>query len=233
MHINNWDKWQSFRKDRGTPPWIKVHRNLLSNTEWVSLSDKEKGHLISIWILAADRNGEIPDDPSMIMRMAMLEQKPNINKFIELGFIAAPCQPLDSQVTKQSREEGEESRGEESRGDMPSKTNIAETVLTHLNETANRKYKPVSTNIDLIKARLDEGYELQDLIDVIDHKTKEWISDDKMFKFLRPSTLFGKDKFSQYSGETGSAPKEEIDDLSWAEEGATIHSINQEVITHG
>ncbi len=59
MEIANWDKWQTFRKDRGTPPWIKVYRNLLSNEQWVELTDSEKGQLVSIWILAADKNGQI------------------------------------------------------------------------------------------------------------------------------------------------------------------------------
>ena len=87
MEINNWDRWQTFRKDRGTPPWIKVYRNLFSNPEWAGLSDAEKGHLVSIWILAADKAGTIPDDPSVVQRMCMLTGTPNINKFIELGFL--------------------------------------------------------------------------------------------------------------------------------------------------
>lgn len=100
MKVENWDKWQTFRKDRGTPPWIKVYRNLLSNEQWVELSDSEKGQLISIWILAADKNGHIPDNPKMIQRMAMLDSKPNLNKFIELEFLSTTCQPPDNQEKK-------------------------------------------------------------------------------------------------------------------------------------
>ena len=124
MKITNWDKWQTFRKDRGTPPWIKVYRNLLSNEQWVSLTDTEKGHLVSIWILAADKNGSIPDEPKMIKRMAMLDSNPNINKFIELGFLSTTCQPtgnheLDScpqhDTPEESRDRVEKSRGEKSK----------------------------------------------------------------------------------------------------------------------
>ena len=46
MKVSGWAKWQTFRTDRGTPPWIKVHRNLFSNPEWVSLSDAERGQLV-------------------------------------------------------------------------------------------------------------------------------------------------------------------------------------------
>lgn len=107
MKIAGWDKWQTFRKDRGTPPWIKVYRNLLSNEQWVCLSDEEKGHLVSIWILAADKNGEIPDNPKMIQRMAMLDTPPNLNKLIELEFLecgdnqeVTTCQPVDNHELK-------------------------------------------------------------------------------------------------------------------------------------
>jgi len=98
MKVSNWDTWQTFRKDRGTPPWIKVYRNLLSNPEWVSLTDAEKGQLISIWILAADKSGSIPDSPRLIQRMAMLDDPPNINKFIELKFLTPTRQPDDNQA---------------------------------------------------------------------------------------------------------------------------------------
>lgn len=90
MRIRGWDKWQTYRKDRGTPPWIKVHRNLLSNQEWATLSDCEKGQLISMWILAADKSGEIPDDPKFIQKMCMLDSTPDVHKFVELGFLL-PC----------------------------------------------------------------------------------------------------------------------------------------------
>jgi hypothetical protein len=97
--VNNWDKWQSYRKDRGTPPWIKIHRNLMSNPEWSMLTDAEKGQLVSIWVVAADKKGRISSCPSIIKKMCLLDRMPNINKFIELGFLTTACQPSDNQVT--------------------------------------------------------------------------------------------------------------------------------------
>ena len=87
MKVKNWGTWQHYRKDRGTPPWIKIYRNLFSNQEWVQLTDSEKGQLVSIWILASDKSGDLPDDPMVIQKMCMLDVQPNINKFIELGFL--------------------------------------------------------------------------------------------------------------------------------------------------
>ena len=51
LHIKNWQEWQSYRTDRGTPPWIKVHRCLLSNQEWATLTDAEKDTIEKIRLL--------------------------------------------------------------------------------------------------------------------------------------------------------------------------------------
>jgi len=85
--IRNWDKWQSYRKDRGAPPWIKVHRRLFLNPEWNSLTDAQKGQVISLWVLASDRNGAIPDDARMLRKLCGLDDTPDIDLFISLGFI--------------------------------------------------------------------------------------------------------------------------------------------------
>jgi hypothetical protein len=147
MEIANWDKWQTFRKDRGTPPWIKVYRNLLSNEQWVELTDSEKGQLVSIWILAADKNGQIPDSPKMIQRMAMLDSLPNLSKFIELGFLTPACQPLDNHEIKpcpqvdapeKSREETDKSREEETLVGKPDDSDF-ETLWILYGKKGNRK----------------------------------------------------------------------------------------------
>ena len=87
LKIRNWEKWQSYRKDRGQPPWIKIHRCVMRNPEWVGLSDAERGQLVAIWLLAADNNGTIPASPLIIRKLCYLDNDPDINKFKELGFI--------------------------------------------------------------------------------------------------------------------------------------------------
>jgi hypothetical protein len=117
LRIRNWDKWQSYRSDRGQPPWIKVHRRLLLDPNWVTLTDAQKGQLISIWMLAAERNGTITDDVSSVRKLCHLDTDPDINLFIEKGFLDAKVTPrrrrADANVTPQSRVE--ERRGEERR----------------------------------------------------------------------------------------------------------------------
>ena len=97
LKIRKWDIWQTFRKDRTTPQWIKLHRCLMRNVEWVSLTDAERGQLVTIWLLAADRNGTIPADPEMVQRLCFMADPPNISKFIELEFLESERLPSGNQ----------------------------------------------------------------------------------------------------------------------------------------
>ena len=87
LKIANWDRWQTYRKDRGQPPWIKIHRRVLRNPEWVSLTDAERGQLVVMWLLAADHDGVIPASADVTQKLCFMSEPLNINKFIELGFI--------------------------------------------------------------------------------------------------------------------------------------------------
>lgn len=119
IYIAGWQKHQSFRKDRGAPPWIKLHRNLFMKPNWVALSDAEKGQLISMWILAADDDGAIPADAKVLRKLCQLDDLPDIKKFIDLQWLSVDdnqmtttCQPDDNHLTPQKRIE--ENRKEES-----------------------------------------------------------------------------------------------------------------------
>jgi len=74
-------------------------------------------------------------------------------------------------------------------------------VLNYLNRKANKNYKPVRANLDLIKARINEGYTKEDMFKVIDNKCSSWLEDKKMNEYLRPVTLFNATNLAQYTGE--------------------------------
>lgn len=70
-------------------------------------------------------------------------------------------------------------------------------IIDYLNESIGSKYKYTTKGtIRDIKARLNEGYVLDDFYDVIDKKVKEW-KNTEFEQYLRPSTLFG-NKFENY-----------------------------------
>lgn len=74
-------------------------------------------------------------------------------------------------------------------------------VITYLNEKADKSFRPVVSNLDLISARIKEGYTIEDIYRVIDNKVLQWKEDEKMSEYLRPATLFNARNFNQYVGE--------------------------------
>ena len=74
-------------------------------------------------------------------------------------------------------------------------------VVAYLNEKTGAKFKPVESNIKFIRARVNDGYTLEDFKTVVDKKVAEWIGTDQQ-KYLRPETLFG-NKFDGYLNQSG------------------------------
>lgn len=74
-------------------------------------------------------------------------------------------------------------------------------ILEFLNSKTGRAYKPVPANLEMIRARLKEGYTPAELRQVVVKKCREWGGDEKMAIYLRPATLFNKTNLAQYSGE--------------------------------
>ena len=84
--------------------------------------------------------------------------------------------------------------------------NINIYIVEYLNSKANTNYKTTTrkTN-ELIKARINEGFTLDDFKKVIDNKTSDWKGTDYE-KFLRPETLFG-NKFEGYLNQKNNSPE--------------------------
>jgi hypothetical protein len=111
LSVKNWEKYQHY-KDR-TPPWIKLHREVLDDYDMSCLQDASKLHLILIWVLASQLNNRIPDDPVWIGKKINATSKVNLKELIDKGFLLveqdasnalAECSP----ETEAYREETEE-----------------------------------------------------------------------------------------------------------------------------
>ena len=99
--------------------------------------------------------------------------------------------------------------------------NIYSAVINYLNKKTNQHYKentPKTRN--LINARVNEGFTLEDFKEVIKKKTIEW-KNTKMEMYLRPETLFGT-KFESYLNQKGSYLPE------WFEEEYDIEENNSD-----
>ena len=98
------------------------------------------------------------------------------------------------EIDKDSREKS--SRAEHDRVDIPYKD-----IVDYLNSKTNKNYRSTTAKTkDLIKARYNEGFRLDDFKRVIDNKIVGWLDDKRMNKYLRPETLFS-NKFEGYLNE--------------------------------
>lgn len=85
----------------------------------------------------------------------------------------------------------------------------AKQVIDYLNEKTGAKYRYSESSLKHIRARLNDGFSVDDCKSVIDKKTAEWLHDAKMRTYLRPETLFG-GKFEGYLNAPMVRPKGEV-----------------------
>lgn len=85
---------------------------------------------------------------------------------------------------------------------LESKKNIVVEVVEFLNQQTGARYRANTPKTRrLIETRIKEGFGLDDFKIVIAKKSKQWLHDPKMSKYLRPETLFGT-KFEGYLNES-------------------------------
>ncbi|HIH5138772.1 TPA: conserved phage C-terminal domain-containing protein, partial [Citrobacter freundii] len=77
-------------------------------------------------------------------------------------------------------------------------TDQAKSVLSHLNQVTNSRYQVSTTSMQNIRARIGEGFTVEELSLVVDYCNAKWGDDLKMSDYLRPQTLFQPSKFPGY-----------------------------------
>ena len=171
LQVHDWREWQSYRKDRGQPPWIKVHRCLMRDHKWVALTDTQRGHLISIWILAADNNGLIPDNPTLVKKLCYLEEIPDLDFFVNQGLldrgvnVASEWRQHDHPETEAETEAETETEAEK----PLSSSNEPDRVFAYWQEVMHHpRAKLDRKRRQKIRDRLADGYSTDDLMQAID-----------------------------------------------------------------
>lgn len=80
---------------------------------------------------------------------------------------------------------------------LPDASSLSLDLISYLNEKTGSAYKNDKRTTARVQSLLDSGYVPDQLRTVIDKKCAEWLTDEKMRGYLRPSTLFG-EKFGEY-----------------------------------
>jgi hypothetical protein len=88
LKIKNWERFQHYK--HRNPPWIKLHRELLSSETWVLLSDASRVLAIALMLLAGGNDNhfeDTEDSKRYIKRVAYLDDTPNFEPLIKCGFL--------------------------------------------------------------------------------------------------------------------------------------------------
>lgn len=85
IRIKGWAKYQHYKKRN--PPWIKLHREILTSLTWTMADDASRVLAIAIMLLAAANNNKIPYDGAYIKRVSYLNSDPDIDALVRLDFI--------------------------------------------------------------------------------------------------------------------------------------------------
>lgn len=101
IRIKNWEHYQHY-KDRN-PPWIKLHQDLMTDDCWVMANDAQKALIISIMMLAARMDNNIPNNPIYIKKVAHLDAEPDLKWLIENGFCVEATEKVDRKSPWPSR----------------------------------------------------------------------------------------------------------------------------------
>ena len=103
-------------------------------------------------------------------------------------------------------------------------------VISYLNIKTGSSYRATTeANIKPIRARLNDGFSVEDCKKVIDTKSGQWLNNPDMVKYLRPATLFSPSKFEGYLNECRGKPSIRGDSPPISEQAAFNQSISEAI----
>ncbi|MDD3535184.1 MAG: conserved phage C-terminal domain-containing protein [Candidatus Cloacimonetes bacterium] len=75
------------------------------------------------------------------------------------------------------------------------------SIIADLNERSKKRFLPTETASNAIIRLIRSGYTVQDFCRVHEAMVRLWLHDEKMNRYLRPSTLYRPSNFDEYLGE--------------------------------
>lgn len=183
LRIRNWDRWQSYRRDRGQPPWIKVHRCLMRDLEWVAMSDAQRGQLVAIWLLAADHDGVIPASPEIVQKLCFMTDPPDLKFFMDQGFIedgdivTPERRQPDANVSRQSRGEAETETETEYSANADSELSLSERLWGEGLKTLGKLAGEPPNKMRSMLGKWRQNHGEQETLDAIIRAEKEAVSE--------------------------------------------------------
>jgi uncharacterized phage protein (TIGR02220 family) len=195
-----------------TPNFRLANFQIGADVHWEKLIESSNGNIKKLgngkWWLVDFCTFQHPDlkeestSPAVRSYIILLEKHGLFQEYIKgIGRLPVASKEREQEKAKvQVRVKAREKEGENG-----TKSNVVETtrnVIGLLNERGGFQYDPEAPgNRTKIKRLLTKGYTEEQMKKVVAIKCKKWKGDPKMDDFLRPSTLFGPEKFDDYVGE--------------------------------
>ena len=141
---------------------------------------------------------------------------------------------VESDTESVQDETKEEPRSEQAKKPKKAKETKADKeaaeVIDYLNTKTGSSYRAATeANIKPIRARLNDGFTVEDCKKVIDTKSGQWLNNPDMVKYLRPATLFSPSKFEGYLNECRGKPSIRGDSPPISEQAAFNQSISEAI----
>lgn len=193
----NWGEFQQY-KDR-KPQWIKFHRDLLNNYAYSSVQIGTKATAPLLWLLASEYDDGIIDaaieEISFRIHIDVKTATKAIEELINAGFFISLDEDVQDCTEVYEIVPREEKRRD--REETEKDTHLVQQIVDHLNLVTDSKYKSSSVKTkSLIRARLNDGFELEDFMQVHINKYADW-NGGEYAKYLCPETLYS-NKFEKY-----------------------------------
>ncbi len=180
----------------------------------LGMPDENVGRIIKGLIeYSMDKEQTPIDDPSvsgfcMVMKLHIDRDEEYRQNKINAGRSGgkAKSSKVKQSVAKRSKGVANDSKAEQSLPPNPypnpypnpnNNNSLVEEVVKYLNEKTKSHYQAQGKTYELINARLNDGFTVDDCKKVIDKKSKEW-KGTPYEKFIRPSTLFAPSHFEEY-----------------------------------
>jgi hypothetical protein len=105
LRVKKWEVHQTYRADRGQPPWIKLYAALFTDAGWNKLGDLQKCQLMHLWVLASLDCGHV-DYTTVSHKAVSLDTPIELDRFIAEGWLIPVSREEYEAAVKADKERG-------------------------------------------------------------------------------------------------------------------------------
>lgn len=184
--VTNWERFQHY-KDRN-PPWIKLHYELMSSMDWVTLADASRVLAVACMLIASRNDGCVPDDPDYIKRVAYLNKTPDFKPLVSCGFLTdydrtlADASTMQADACSESEAETDSYLGAKAKKDDSVVIEATEAMVKEWNDAYGASRGRTNSLVKAIKAVLsaEPGTTPEDFRLVVKSRlTEDWVVKDR------------------------------------------------------